>query len=88
MSEPKPISTDPYKGVRDFYPSDWAQLEAIFERARATLKLYGYEEYNASPLELTELYEAKTSEEIVKEQTYTFVDRGDRTAPRDDTIAR
>lgn len=76
MSEP--LSTDPYKGVRDFYPSDWARLEAIFAQIRKQLSLWGYEEYNASPLERAELYEAKTSEEIVSEQTYTFTDRGDR----------
>ena len=76
MSEP--LSTDPYKGVRDFYPADWARLEAIFSCIRETLELWGYEEYNASPLERAELYEAKTSEEIVNEQTYTFIDRGDR----------
>lgn len=72
------ISTDPYKGVRDFYPADWARLNAVFAVIRDTLIRYGYEEYNASPLERAELYEAKTSEEIVNEQTYTFTDRGDR----------
>ncbi len=72
------LSTDPYKGVRDFYPTDWARMQAMFARLRQTLALWGYEEYNASPLERAELYEAKTSEEIVKEQTYTFTDRGDR----------
>ncbi len=76
MSEP--LSTDPYKGVRDFYPADWKKLEAMFARIRSTLLLWGYEEYNASPLERAELYETKTSEEIVNEQTYTFTDRGDR----------
>ena len=76
MSEP--LSTEPYKGVRDFYPADWARLQALFERARETLTSWGYEEYNASPLERAELYEAKTSEEIVNEQTYTFTDRGGR----------
>jgi len=72
------LSTDPYKGVRDFYPADWARLDAMFTRIRQTLLAWGYEEYNASPLERAELYEAKTSEEIVNEQTYTFLDRGDR----------
>ncbi|MFA6278647.1 MAG: histidine--tRNA ligase [Candidatus Paceibacterota bacterium] len=74
----EPLSTDPYKGVRDFYPTDWARQMAMFARMRETLTLCGYEEYNASPLERAELYEAKTSEEIVGEQTYTFMDRGDR----------
>ncbi|MHB0865641.1 MAG: histidine--tRNA ligase [Minisyncoccota bacterium] len=76
MSEP--LSTDPYKGVRDFYPDDWGKMDALFAVMRATLRAWGYEEYNASPLERAELYEAKTSEEIVHEQTYTFTDRGDR----------
>ena len=74
----QPLSTDSYKGVRDFYPADWAKMEAMFSRIRETLALWGYEAYNASPLERAELYEAKTSEEIVSEQTYTFMDRGDR----------
>jgi histidyl-tRNA synthetase len=76
MSEP--LSTDPYKGVRDFYPTDWAKMDAVFSTLRKVLHQWGYEEYNASPLERAELYEAKTSEEIVGEQTYTFVDRGER----------
>lgn len=74
----EPISTEPYKGVRDFYPSEWARMSAVFATIRETLTRWGYEEYNASPLERAELYEAKTSEEIVNEQTYTFMDRGDR----------
>lgn len=74
----EPMPTDPYKGVRDFYPADWARLSALFGRMREVLVRAGYEEYNASPLERAELYEAKTSEEIVDEQTYTFTDRGDR----------
>ncbi|MDZ7726383.1 MAG: ATP phosphoribosyltransferase regulatory subunit [Candidatus Campbellbacteria bacterium] len=40
--------------------------------------MFGYKEYNASPLEYSELYTDKTSEEIVSEQTYTFMDRGGR----------
>lgn len=74
----KSLSTEPYKGVRDFYPEDWAKLTTAFDTMRRTLRLWGYEEYNASPLERAELYESKTSEEIVNEQTYTFMDRGDR----------
>lgn len=76
MSEP--LSTDPYKGVRDFYPDDYERMSALFARIRKTLLSWGYEEYNASPLERAEIYEAKTSEEIVNEQTYTFTDRGER----------
>jgi histidyl-tRNA synthetase len=77
-SERQPLSTEPYKGVRDFYPEEWSVLMSIFGTMRRTLELWGYQEYNASPLERAELYESKTSEEIVTEQTYTFMDRGDR----------
>ncbi|HYF29423.1 MAG TPA: histidine--tRNA ligase [Candidatus Paceibacterota bacterium] len=78
MSDKEPLSAEPYKGVRDFYPEDWTRLQACFEVIRKVLRSYGFEEYNASPLERAELYESKTSEEIVNEQTYTFTDRGDR----------
>ena len=78
MTEKQPLSTEPYKGVRDFYPEDWARMQAVFDTIRKTLQTWGFEEYQASPLERAELYESKTSEEIVNEQTYTFTDRGDR----------
>lgn len=74
----KKISTDPYKGVRDFYPADQAIEQHIFKIWRNVVEKFGYEEYNASVLELSELYTAKSGEEIVNEQTYSFKDRGDR----------
>lgn len=74
----EPLETDSYKGVRDFYPNEWARMQTMFATIRQTLARWGYEEYNASPLERAELYEAKTSDEIVSEQTYTFTDRGER----------
>src|ERR1700743_1761220 len=72
------LSTDSYKGVRDFYPADMAVEERIFDIWRTTAECFGYEEYSASVLEPAELYRAKSGEEIVNEQTYTFTDRGDR----------
>ncbi len=72
------LSTEPYKGVRDFYPEDQALLTYLFSTMRDTARRFGYAEYNASILEPAELYRGKTSEEIVGEQTYTFRDRGDR----------
>ncbi|MCF7864895.1 MAG: histidine--tRNA ligase [Candidatus Pacebacteria bacterium] len=72
------VSTEPYKGVRDFYPEDMAIQNHIFSVWKKTVEKFGFTEYNASILEPAELYKAKTSEEIVNEQTYTFTDRGDR----------
>jgi histidyl-tRNA synthetase len=74
----KKLSTEPYKGVRDFYPEDWAIQNYIFDVWGKTAESFGYVEYNASPLEPTELYKAKSGEEIINEQTYSFKDRGDR----------
>ena len=72
------LSTDSYKGVRDFYPEDMSVQNKIFEIWRNISTKYGYQEYSASILEPADLYRAKSGEEIVNEQTYTFKDRGDR----------
>lgn len=72
------MTIEPYKGVRDFYPEDQRVQNYIFAAMKRAVERFGYEEYNASVLESTELYLSKTSEEIVNEQTYTFTDRGDR----------
>lgn len=78
MSSKPSLTTDSYKGVRDFYPNDWAQLSAAFSKVRKVLSSWGYEEYQASPLERSELYLSKGNEEIIRDQTYTFEDRGGR----------
>ncbi len=72
------MALDPYKGVRDFYPEDERIQNYLFSAMRRAVEQYGYEEMNASILEPTDLYAAKTSEEIVSRQTYTFTDRGER----------
>jgi histidyl-tRNA synthetase len=74
----KKISTESYKGVRDFYPEDQALQDYIFDVMRKTAQAWGYSEYGASVLEPLELYKAKTNEEIVNEQIYSFTDRGGR----------
>src|SRR3989344_1944750 len=78
MTKRDKLSTEAYKGVRDFYPEDQFILRYIFEHMERVCELFGYEEYGASVLEPSELYRGKTSEEIVNEQTYTFTDRGER----------
>ncbi|MEK7117124.1 MAG: histidine--tRNA ligase [Patescibacteria group bacterium] len=74
----KKISTESYKGVRDFYPEEEAVQNYIFGVMRKVAESWGYAEYNASLLEPLELYKSKTSEEIVNEQIYSFKDRGGR----------
>ncbi len=72
------LSTEAYKGVRDFYPEDMAVQNYIFSIFKKVCESYGYSQYDASVLEPADLYRAKSGEEIVNEQTYTFTDRGDR----------
>ena len=72
------LSTQPYKGARDFYPEDKRIQNYMFNKLRVVAERFGYEETDAPVLEPMELYLAKTSEEIVNEQTYTFEDRGGR----------
>jgi histidyl-tRNA synthetase len=72
------LSTQPYKGARDFYPEDKRIQKYMFKTMRKVVEKFGYEEYDAPILEPTELYASKTSDEIVNEQTYTFIDRGER----------
>lgn len=72
------LSTQPYKGARDFYPPDKRLQKYMFSMWRKVCESYGYEEYDAPILEPLEIYLAKTGEEIVNEQTYVFEDRGKR----------
>ena len=74
------LSTEPYKGVRDFYPEDQQFLTYLFSTIRGVVERAGYVEYHASVLEPAELYTSKGADnaEIINEQSYTFVDRGGR----------
>lgn len=72
------LSTQPYKGTRDFYPEDMRVRKWMFDKWRQACESFGYEEYDGPILEPLELFASKTSDEIVNEQTYSFTDRGDR----------
>ena len=72
------LSTQPYKGTRDFYPEEMILRNWFFGKIKSVLKNYTYEEYNGPMLEPLELYAAKSGQEIVNEQTYNFIDRGGR----------
>lgn len=72
------LSTQPYKGARDFYPAEKRIQNYIFDTWRHAVEGFGYEEYDAPVLEPLDMYAAKSGQEIVNEQTYTFTDRGGR----------
>jgi len=64
------------KGTRDFYPEQMAIRNWLYETVRSVAESFGYQEYEAPMLESLELYAAKSGEELVKEQSYVFPDRG------------
>ncbi len=72
------LSTQPYKGTRDFYPEEMKLRNWFFGKIRKALELAAYEEYNGPMVENLDLYIAKSGEEIACEQTYNFEDRGGR----------
>jgi len=73
------LSSQPYKGTRDYYPADKRIQNYIFSNWNHIAERFGYEEYGAPLLEPLEVYAAKSGQELANEQTYTFRDRGDRT---------
>ena len=72
------LSTNPYKGTRDFYPHDMRLRNWFFGVIRDVLENAAFDEYNGPMLESLDLYAAKSGEEIANKQTYNFMDRGDR----------
>lgn len=76
--EAQVLSTQGYRGTRDFHPELQRVRNWMYGHIKAVLEGYGYEEYAGPILEPLELYASKSSEEIVSEQLYSFEDRGGR----------
>ena len=72
------LSTQPYRGTRDFYPEDKRIQNYIFRTWRTVAERFGYEDYNAPMLEPFELFAVKSGQDLVNEETYQFTDRGGR----------
>lgn len=66
----------PVKGTRDFYPEQMAVRTWLYRTAGEVAESFGYQEWEAPLLETLDLYAAKLGEELVKEQSYVFKDRG------------
>jgi len=64
------------KGTRDFFPDDMAIQSWLKTLIRDSSESFGYQEYDGPFLETVELYAAKSGEELVKEQSFVFPDRG------------
>lgn len=72
------LSTQPYKGARDFYPEDKRLQNYVFATWKKVVESYGYEQYEAPLLEPLDLYAAKSGQELLNEEGYSFLDRGGR----------
>jgi histidyl-tRNA synthetase len=72
------LNKKPYKGCRDFFPEDMRTRNYFFEHMRTAAESYAYEPYDGPLLEEVELYKAKSGEELINEQIYSFTDRGNR----------
>lgn len=64
------------KGTREFYPEEMALRKYLYGKMCDASESFGYQEWDAPYLETLDLYAAKSGEELVKEQAFTFEDRG------------
>lgn len=72
------LNKKPYKGCRDFFPWDMRERDYIFKKMRSAAEIFAYEAYDGPLLEEVDLYKAKSGEELITDQIYSFIDRGDR----------
>ena len=66
----KKFSTNPIRGMKDFYPSDLREVNFILTIVEEIAELYCYEEIEAPLLEPIEIFAAKSSNELVNEQSF------------------
>lgn len=74
----KKLSTQPYKGTADAFPSDMIIRNYIFDVWKSVALKFGYEEYDTPMLEEADLYRVKSGDEIANTQLYNFTDKGGR----------
>lgn len=72
------LSTQPYRGTRDFLPEEMSVRTQVFSRLYEVIESYGFSRYDGPILEPIEIYEAKSGQELVNEQLYRLTDRGGR----------
>ena len=66
----KKFSKEPIRGMDDYYPSDLREINWIIEIIRDITEKYGYEEYATPQIEPVEIFAAKSSDELVNEQSF------------------
>ena len=64
------------KGTREFYPREMEIRHWLYKKIEEVATRFGYQEWDGPFLEKIDLYAAKSGEELVKEQSFVFPDRG------------
>ncbi|MBP5544587.1 MAG: histidine--tRNA ligase [Kiritimatiellae bacterium] len=77
MNQQQPISFEPPRGMRDFYPEEMAWRERVFNAWRQATRLCGFSPYDACVVESLELLQRKAGEEVT-DQIYNFEDKSGR----------
>ncbi|MFF7393270.1 histidine--tRNA ligase [Streptomyces scabiei] len=72
------LPTTPYRGTRDFLPSEMSVRQQVFHQLYEAIERYGFVRYDGPILESAEIYEAKSGQEIANQQLYSLTDRGGR----------
>ena len=67
-----------YKGMRVFPPDEYRNLALILSGWTDAARSYGFRQYATPLIDPIELYTDKTSDEILRKQTYRFNDRAGR----------
>jgi len=73
----EPISFEPPRGMRDFYPEDMIWRNRVFDAWRHAAVAFGFQPYDACVVESLELLQRKSGEEV-SEQIYHFEDKSGR----------
>ena len=69
----------PIRGFRDLYPQEKRIQDYIFEKLKKVAALFGFEAYDGPLLEQIDLYLGKTSEELIKRQTFQITYKKEKT---------
>jgi histidyl-tRNA synthetase len=72
----KKFTKEPLRGMVDYYPPDLREENWIIDSIRDIAELYSYEEFESPQLEPIEIFAAKSSDELVNEQSFIVEKKG------------
>ncbi len=75
---PSALSNQEPKGTSDWLPEEFSVRKYIFDTWRRVCERYGFEEYLTPLVESSEIYRAKSGEDIGGKELVTFTDLGGR----------